>query len=725
MTFLNPALLWGLLAVSIPVIIHIFNLKRTKKIEFSTLMFLKEIQQSKYKKIKLKQLLILLCRIAFIIFIVLAFSRPFEKGYLFAGSSKAASCVLLILDDSFSMLNRETQGSEFDAAKKKMIESLSIFDENDEIYFATVSSISKADKNFLYKSINALKDSITNARVSDITRDIGSVLYYAKKITEQSSNSNKEIFLLTDGQKTFFDDAKSSAGEINLKETTKLNIVLSGSRKGNNLSVDTVNVITKIFQKNKPVKVKATLTNHNPFNVSNKSVVLSFSGKNSADEKVIDIPANSSVDVEFSFISASSGFTEGSVELLQKEIADDEIPNDNKNYFTFYTPGSIKILLAAESPADLVYLKLALASSEELLKDSAGSRNSGIRSKFFDIKEISASDLSHENLADYNSVIISNKNKFTSDESSKLKDYVNGGGGVLIFPGENTAIDSYNNSLFKELDIPYIISKFSVSASDRALKFENIDLSHPVFDGMFNQNSNIKDNILRDSPDIKNGFEITTSNNARTLISLNANKNFLIEYSRGKGKVLLFASAADMKSSNFPAKNIFSPIVIRSILYLAPVNTIIPATTGKDYYFDLSGFKHADSSKFSVSPLNTNEKDKFIYTIEQTGDGAIYNFKTYLNFNSNYKVEQKSAALYEFPSNFEKAESLLDKYTFKETLYLLKDIMKINANVISPEKNLTSEIMDLRTGKEIWQYALILALLMLLTEFVIARSIKV
>ena len=71
MTFLNPAILWGLFAVSIPIIIHIFNLKKTRKIEFSTLMFLKEIQETKQKRIKLKQLLILLCRIAFIIFLVL------------------------------------------------------------------------------------------------------------------------------------------------------------------------------------------------------------------------------------------------------------------------------------------------------------------------------------------------------------------------------------------------------------------------------------------------------------------------------------------------------------------------------------------------------------------------------------------------------------------------------------------------------------------------------
>src|SRR5574342_456428 len=99
MTFVNPAILWGLLAVSIPIIIHIVNIKNTRKIEFSTLMFLKEIQETKQKRIRLKQLLILLCRLAFIILIVMAFAGPFSKGFLGSVNDKSPASVLILLDD--------------------------------------------------------------------------------------------------------------------------------------------------------------------------------------------------------------------------------------------------------------------------------------------------------------------------------------------------------------------------------------------------------------------------------------------------------------------------------------------------------------------------------------------------------------------------------------------------------------------------------------------------
>jgi hypothetical protein len=206
MTFLNPAILWGLTAVSIPILIHIFNLRRTKKIEFSTLMFLKEIHQTRYKKIKLKQLLILLCRIAFVISLVLAFARPFASGYLGAAGEMPHSSILFLLDDSFSMQERETQGSSFDNAKNKLIETLGIMGENDELYFSPVSKLGMPSQKVLYTDPGQLKDSVMNARISDVTRDINSIIYYANRILENSSNPYREIFFFTDGQKSTLGD---------------------------------------------------------------------------------------------------------------------------------------------------------------------------------------------------------------------------------------------------------------------------------------------------------------------------------------------------------------------------------------------------------------------------------------------------------------------------------------------------------------------------------------
>ena len=104
MTFLNPLALFGLAAAAIPVLLHLFNLRKLRRVEFSTLAFLKELQRTRIRRLKLRQLLLLILRTLIVIVLVLAFSRPTLKGAL-AGSmgSHAKISAALIIDDSYSM----------------------------------------------------------------------------------------------------------------------------------------------------------------------------------------------------------------------------------------------------------------------------------------------------------------------------------------------------------------------------------------------------------------------------------------------------------------------------------------------------------------------------------------------------------------------------------------------------------------------------------------------
>ena len=77
MEFVNPGFLYGLIAVAIPVIIHLFNFRRFRKVFFTNVEFIKELKQETRKQSKLKHLLVLLARILAVAAIVLAFARPY------------------------------------------------------------------------------------------------------------------------------------------------------------------------------------------------------------------------------------------------------------------------------------------------------------------------------------------------------------------------------------------------------------------------------------------------------------------------------------------------------------------------------------------------------------------------------------------------------------------------------------------------------------------------
>lgn len=708
MTFINPAILWALTAVSIPIIIHIFNLKKTKKIEISTLMFLKEIQQSKYKKIKLKQLLILLCRIAFVILLVMMFAKPFYNGYL-GGSEKARSSVLIILDDSFSMQARETSGNNFENAKAKINELLGVLDKDDEVFFTTVSGINRQDKSFLFKDINTLKDKVANLKTSDVTRSFDEVLFYSNEILMQASNIYKEVYIFTDGQKSFVENTGILNDGLKTGETTKLNIILIGSRTANNISIDTVNAVTKIFEKNKPARLKVAVKNHNNFNAVNKNIVLNYGSYK--DEKAIDIPANSTVDVEFLVTPGKTGFAGGSIELIQNEISDDEISGDNKQYFSFYIPDEVKLLLVSGVQSDADYIKLALSSSEEMLKDSLGNK-----SRYFNIKQVSAEGLLSENLTAYNSVVIINKSRFTGDESQKIKSHIENGGGVIIYPGNASSPESFNETLFRELDIPAVNGRFG--SGSEIYKFDKIDFAHPVFEGIFKPGTGGK-NITIESPEIKSGLNLTKGNNSVSLVTMNNEKDFLVEYKKGKGRLLVFAVSPDMVNSDYPVKNLFSPITVRSILYLANINGVKPAVTGRDYFIDVNSITSLqDSLKITASA-----DAKYDYYIVPGPPGGIINPGGKAILTSNYSIIQNGKEIYNFAANFNRGESQTAKFDSKELETYLLESKKLESNIIKPAETISASISELRTGKDLWQYFLFAALIFLIIEYILARTV--
>src|SRR5579871_3193963 len=102
MTFLNPFALFALVAASFPVLFHLFAQRRARRVEFSSIRFLKQLEKRSMRKVKLRQILLLILRTLLIAFLVLAFSRPALRGFLggFFGASHANTTAVVLFDNS-------------------------------------------------------------------------------------------------------------------------------------------------------------------------------------------------------------------------------------------------------------------------------------------------------------------------------------------------------------------------------------------------------------------------------------------------------------------------------------------------------------------------------------------------------------------------------------------------------------------------------------------------
>lgn len=145
MTFLNPALLLGLIAAAIPILLHLLNLRRLRTIEFSTLTFLKELQRTRIRRLKIRQLLLMVLRTLLVMLLVLAFARPTLKGSIMGSiGSHGKTTIVLLIDDSFSMTASDQQGELLKQAKQTALAIVGLLKEGDEVSLVKFSDVKRS-----------------------------------------------------------------------------------------------------------------------------------------------------------------------------------------------------------------------------------------------------------------------------------------------------------------------------------------------------------------------------------------------------------------------------------------------------------------------------------------------------------------------------------------------------------------------------------------------------
>ena len=152
MEILYPNFLWALLAISIPIAIHLFNFRKYTTLLYSDVSLLKTVQEKTKKQRNLKHLLVLAARILAIVFLVLAFAQP----YIPASDSTEDSTILIVLDNSPSMLAIDKNGENLNYAKLKAKEIVKNYSSNTSFKLATHNQLPK--HNLILSKVEVLSE---------------------------------------------------------------------------------------------------------------------------------------------------------------------------------------------------------------------------------------------------------------------------------------------------------------------------------------------------------------------------------------------------------------------------------------------------------------------------------------------------------------------------------------------------------------------------------------
>ncbi len=229
MNFLYPLFTIAGLAVAIPILIHLFNFRRYKKVFFPDIRFLKELQEQTQKQSQLKHLLILASRILAILALVFAFAQPFlSKNKEQLGSGPKA--VSMYIDNSFSMGIENNSLSLLDIAKGKAKEIIQGFTANDQVQLLT-NDFAYNENRFLSKD-EALRQ-LGTITLSPRNRTAGVILEKQKQLLLTEPGAKQQLIYLSDFQKNSF------PFNLEVSDSIKKYFIPVRTNQINNLSIDT------------------------------------------------------------------------------------------------------------------------------------------------------------------------------------------------------------------------------------------------------------------------------------------------------------------------------------------------------------------------------------------------------------------------------------------------------------------------------------------------------
>ena len=265
MEFQNPKILYFLFAIGIPIIIHLFNLRKEKSLYFSNVKFLKEIKHEKRRRKTLKQLLILLTRILTIISIVLAFSNPYFKNN--KKNNHFQKNTVIYIDNSFSMNQISNKGRLLDIAKEKSLEIIKNHPETQEFFILT-NNFNKQENISMNK--HEARNYILSITTSPIIRTTEEII---KKQNTLSENSN--IYILSDLQKNSTDT--SIINQIN--KNNSIYILPTIIEEINNVSIDSCWISGHINYIKRKVKLNVKLKNYSLKTIKDINVSLKINNR--------------------------------------------------------------------------------------------------------------------------------------------------------------------------------------------------------------------------------------------------------------------------------------------------------------------------------------------------------------------------------------------------------------------------------------------------------------
>jgi hypothetical protein len=315
----------------------------------------------------------------------------------------------------------------------------------------------------------------------------------------------------------------------------------------------------------------------------------------------------------------------------------------------------------------------------------------------------------------------------------------------MIFPGKETNISNYNETLFAKLAIPSAQAAINTTedngepfAEQRGfLSFKNVDFDHPLFQELFEQPvAGKKTQPAVESPRVYKTIAPQTGPRGHSIIELSDGSVFLMEYTAGSGRALLCSVDASLSWSDFPVKGLFAPLLHRASIYLASRNSATPSfIVGQTIKLSIRTMTLGDGNAFIFkSPSGIEERAvphpssiSNTATLEssRTQEAGFYELR-FIGSAQGSKKSENANLIKTVAVNVDPAESDLRWVSNDElsAFWFSIGVRSTQTMRVPVVEKIETTVLESRFGVELWKYFVGLAVLIALIEMAIARVPK-
>ena len=677
MSFANPAALWGLLLLAVPLVVHLFSFRTLKRVYFSNLQFLKEVKEESRRKSQLKHLLLLFLRMLAIAAVVLAFAKPQWGNQKAVATAGGLSHHAVFIDNSPSMSLEGSEGLLLEQAKAAA-RSIAAQARPDDRFQLITQELLPISQRWL--SRDAFLDAVDDVQLSSRSHPL-SLIYERQRalILNTSERLRTQVYLLSDFQKSV-----SDLEAMGVDSSMQLFLLQLNANSVANLYVDSCWLTQPLLRKNVPAKLVYRIRNGGEQAASGIRVQLRINEIQKGLSNV-DVPANGQLIDTIAFSPDAVGLQKAVLSLEDRVFA-----YDDAWYMQMQVQEALPLLLLHE-PKQTPYVTALFAEDD-----------------FIRLSKQLLSRLDYNTLSTYKAVVLDGVEQPGSGLVNSLKLMVEEGASVIIIPSANKNQTPLNDML----------SAFGAgNLTDVVVQKQQVTALE-VKDVLFEQTFSFLPEQLS-LPAVNQYFGYQAKPDDRVLMRMTNGAPLLVRRAVGQGNVLLFLAALAPEWTDFQQHALFVPTLYRAAL-LGSSSSQLAYRLGAASQLSLSAAGGVLNGLISLQ----NEQLNYLPEVRKQGNRLRLDLKSGELVPGHYQVHEdgKPVPNMGIALNGDAAESQLGSWSANDLSAMAERAGWEWFEVSKAE--LAGQFQISASDSALWKWLLLLVLVFLLLETLIIKFVR-